>query len=97
MKMRNGRSEERPIVFRFQVSGTLEVSVTVETDGATFSAGRPVALFPIKWFFEYGWGFDVSRDGQRFLMTRQIEPAASKIQVVLNWFDELKARVPVPE
>jgi hypothetical protein len=28
-------------------------------------------------------------------MTRQNEPAASKIQVVLNWTEELKTRVPV--
>jgi hypothetical protein len=45
--------------------------------------------------FEYGWAFDVSRDGQRFLMTRQNESVASEIEVVLNWFEELKARVPI--
>jgi eukaryotic-like serine/threonine-protein kinase len=39
----------------------------------------------------------LSRDGQRFLMTRQIEPTASQIQVVLNWHEELKARVSVPK
>ena len=73
------------------------MAASVETDSATFSAGRPEVLFPINWFFEYGWVFDVSRDGQRFLMTRQIEPPASKIQVVLNWNHELKQLVPVPK
>jgi serine/threonine protein kinase/Tol biopolymer transport system component len=88
------RADGRELLFEDQYHGRV-MSVSVETDGSTFSAGRPVALFPIKWFFEYGFGFDVSRDGQRFLMTRQIEPTASKIQVVLNWQEELKARVPV--
>ena len=87
------RADGRELFFGDQYQSRL-MSVSVETDGATFSAGRPVALFPINWFFEYGWPFDVSRDGQRFLMTRQNEPAASKIQVVLNWTEELKRRVP---
>jgi hypothetical protein len=47
------------------------------------------------WVFEYGYMFDVAPDGQRFLMTRRNEPAGSQIQVVLNWHEELKARVPV--
>ena len=44
--------------------------------------------------------FDISRDGQRFLglieaaQTQSGAPAAPQIQVVLNWFEELKARVP---
>ena len=44
--------------------------------------------------------FDVSRDGQHFLglidaaQTQSGAPAAEQIQIVLNWFEELKARVP---
>ena len=44
--------------------------------------------------------YDISRDGQRFLglidaaQTQAGAPAAPQIQVVLNWFEELKARVP---
>jgi hypothetical protein len=45
--------------------------------------------------------FDISRDGQHFLglidaatQTQSGAPAAQQIQVVLNWFEELKARVP---
>jgi Tol biopolymer transport system component len=88
------RADGRELFFGDELHGRF-MSVSVVADGPTFSAGRPVALFPITWFFEYGWAFDVSRDGQRFLMTRQNEPAASKIQVVLNWTEELKTRVPV--
>ena len=42
-----------------------------------------------------GAGYDVSPDGQRFLMLKekQREPA-KQIQVVLNWSEELKRRVP---
>ncbi len=44
--------------------------------------------------------FDVTRDGKRFLgliATRAGSGAASRteIHVVLNWFDELRARAPV--
>ena len=41
--------------------------------------------------------YDVAPDGQRFLMiqpTEQRAEAATQINVVLNWFEELKARVP---
>jgi hypothetical protein len=41
--------------------------------------------------------YDVSPDGQRFLMLKPIEQeqsAPTQINVVLNWFEELKRRVP---
>jgi Tol biopolymer transport system component len=39
--------------------------------------------------------YDVSRDGQRFLMVQASEQqAAPQLNVVLNWFDELKRRAP---
>jgi hypothetical protein len=38
-------------------------------------------------------GYDVSADGQRFLMVREDGPAyASRIVVVLNWAEEVKAK-----
>jgi hypothetical protein len=39
----------------------------------------------------------VSPDGQRFLMLKPVESAEvapTQINVVLNWFEELKRRVP---
>jgi hypothetical protein len=39
----------------------------------------------------------VSSDGQRFLMLKPVESAAAaptQINVVLNWFEELKQKVP---
>jgi hypothetical protein len=43
--------------------------------------------------------YDVSPDGQRFLMVKQRERPplfASQMILVQNWVDELKARVPAP-
>ena len=46
--------------------------------------------------------YDISRDGQRFLglidATQGTQSGASgapQIQIVLNWFDELKRKAPV--
>ena len=40
--------------------------------------------------------YDVGPDGQRFLMLKEDESAAStaQINIVLNWFEELKRLVP---
>ncbi len=43
-----------------------------------------------------GFTYDVSNDGQRFLMMKQPLDGSSQINIVLNWFEELKERVPVP-
>jgi len=62
----------------------------------TFSAGKPKMLFEGRYvptprsFPEY----DVSPDGQRFLMLKANEQASTQINVVLNWFEELKQKVP---
>ncbi|MBI4480546.1 MAG: PD40 domain-containing protein, partial [Acidobacteria bacterium] len=65
-----------------------------------FSAGKPHMLFegpylPPPATSNY---YDVSPDGQRFLMLKPVDSPASastQINVVLNWFEELKRRVPV--
>jgi hypothetical protein len=40
--------------------------------------------------------YDVSPDGQRFLMIKPSEQATSLTQIVVvqNWFEELKQKVP---
>ncbi len=39
--------------------------------------------------------YDISPDGQRFLMIKAVEGSQSgQINVVLNWFEELKRLVP---
>jgi hypothetical protein len=50
----------------------------------------------MKRFPVMGPAFDVSPDGQRFLMVKETDqaPSLTQINVVLNWFEELKRRVP---
>jgi protein kinase-like protein/WD40 repeat protein len=70
--------------------------------GSTFRAGNPTRLFegPYPLFANAsGRTYDVSPDGQRFLMIKEgAKPdgtsAPTSLMVVLNWFEELKARVP---
>ncbi len=43
--------------------------------------------------------YDISPDGQRFLMIKEAdeeEGQQAQINVVLNWFEELKRLVPTP-
>jgi Tol biopolymer transport system component len=82
----------------FYRSGNKMMAVDIATQ-ASFVAGKPRMLFeglyvpppvPIQ-------NYDVSPDGQRFLMlksTGSTEAAPTQINVVLNWFEELKRRVP---
>ena len=69
--------------------------------GSPFSVGNPQVLFARASFRPAGGGrqHDITPDGQRFLMlsTRSETDAGAspQINVVLNWFEELKARVPV--
>ena len=73
--------------------------------GATWSMGTPVQLFEGGSFLFGGAltfnarTYDVSRDGGRFLMIKNGDAPASSAQariiLVQNWFEELKAKVPV--
>jgi len=78
------------------------MAVPVETR-QSFKAGRPTVLFQraeMRFLggvdlndFTY---WDISPDGKRFLMLRAAEAEAPrKINIVLNWFEELKQRVPM--
>jgi len=62
----------------------------------TFSAGKPKMLFqgPYTPTPRSTSDYDVSPDGQRFLMLRAAEQVPGQINVVLNWFEELKQKVP---
>ena len=72
--------------------------VSVDTD-PVFTPGDP-ELFVQGSFYRGASDsrFDVSADGQRFLVIREIEQPDESVQirVVLNWTDELVARVPIP-
>jgi serine/threonine-protein kinase len=83
----------------FYRSGNKMMVVEIATQ-PSFAAGKPRMLFegpyappPVPLA-----NYDVSPDGQRFLMLKPVEQeqaAPTQINVVLNWFEELKQKAPV--
>ena len=83
-------------LFYLQGTGVL-LAVTVETD-PTFNPGNPALVFEGPYHRDgFAQGYDVSLDGQRFLMIKERTDAfdVSQIIVVQNWLEELKRLVPV--
>jgi len=81
----------------FYRNGNKMMVVEVSTQ-PNWSAGVPETIFEGP-FFAIGNGntsYDVAPDGQRFVMIKESEEQqkAAQINVVLNWFEELKRLVP---
>ncbi len=75
--------------------------------GPNVIPGRPQELFLVQGRFQVGPDsstapkYDVTPNGERFVFVQPnasslANPSQSQINVVLNWFEELKERVPVP-
>ena len=82
----------------FYRSGDKMMAVDIATQ-PSFAAGKPRVLFEGRYERSPASSpnYDVSPDGQRFLMLKPSEEEAAapmQINVVLNWFEELKRRVP---
>jgi len=82
----------------FYRSGRKMMAVDIATHPG-FVAGKPRVLFEGEYLLTplAFPNYDVSPDGQRFLMlkpTEQKATAPAQINVVLNWFEELKRLVP---
>ncbi len=81
----------------FYRNGNRIMAVQVDVKSG-FSASKPRMLFEGPYLPGGGFPFyDVSPDGQRFLMLKPLESQTSgptQIHVVLNWFEELKRLVP---
>ena len=84
----------------FYRSGDKTMVVSIQTQDQTLRAGRPRVLFEGRYVshsnppgYQY---YDISPDGQRFLMLKEGElgQQQGQINVVLNWFEELKRLVP---
>jgi eukaryotic-like serine/threonine-protein kinase len=89
---RNGRE-------LFYRSGNRMMSVAITAQPA-FSASRPAVLFEGQYepTLVTNANYDVSPDGQRFLMLKASaaqEASPTQINVVLNWFEDLRRRVPI--
>jgi len=87
----------------FYWSGDKLMAVDITTQ-PSFQAGTPRLLFEGK-YVRHGTSlaepnFDISADGRRFLMFKQTErqeETLTQIHVVLNWFEELRRRVPAAQ
>jgi serine/threonine-protein kinase len=86
-------------LFYFGSDSTL-LRVPVEASGATLNAGTPMKLFEGRYYTGVGIGraYDVSPDGQRFLMIKatgaDATAAPPQLIVVQHWTEELKRLVP---
>jgi serine/threonine-protein kinase len=89
-------------LFYYQTDNARLVAVRVQTQPA-FSYGEP-AVVPVERVFQPEGGlraYDVMPDGKLLVLVPSVQPGApetrrtQQIQVVLNWFRELKERVPV--
>ena len=82
----------------FYRNGDKLMAVDIATQPG-FAAGTPRMLFQGRYErapFPIA-NYDVSPDGQRLLMVKpseQAQAAPTQINVVLNWFEELKQKVP---
>jgi serine/threonine protein kinase/Tol biopolymer transport system component len=89
----------------FYRSGDCAMAVGVET-APSFRLGKPEILFRSNYYY---WGvgsmiqpvWDIRPDGKGFMMIKEVDSTATsaevtpKINVVVNWLEELKQRVPV--
>ena len=83
----NGRE-----LFYCQGDQVLAVSVTTKP---AFNASKPKVLFEVSRGLRRYADYDVTPDGQHFVMVKSEKEAnPTQINVVLNWFEELKRRVP---
>ena len=72
--------------------------VEVVARGAELSLSAPRVLFEGRYSYSNNVtiaNYDVSADGQRFVMIED-EERPRGLTVVLNWFEELKRAAPVP-
>ena len=83
----------------FYRNGDRMMAVAIETE-PELSVGTPRLLFegrflPVLSGDDPGGSYDISPDGQRFLMIkREQDLVPTEIIVILNWFEELKRLVP---
>ena len=96
------RHDGRELYYLENASGDgplkVRVMAVAVTTTPTFSAGVPRQLFEGRYRVNGAFrSWDITPDGQRFLVVQEIpQPTArvSELELVLNWSEELKARVP---
>jgi eukaryotic-like serine/threonine-protein kinase len=93
-------SRDRRELYYLDATNTL-MAVPVQPSGTTFAWGEPVELFKASYALFDGSerSYDVSPDGQRFLMIKEHvadgqDAVPPPLVVALNWHEELKRLVP---
>ncbi len=67
------------------------MAAEVSGQGATLEVGAVRSLFEVRPYFEIGSVYDLTSDGQRFLINTTVEQKASgPITLVINWTADLK-------
>jgi len=85
-------SRDGTVIYYASSKGIMGVPFTEDLDSSAFTLGSPTLILKMTGVQE----FDVSRDKEMFVINRfPIETFATKINVVTNWFEELKENVPV--
>ena len=77
------------------------MAVPIEAAGSALTLRKEITLFEgdyrkAPFSFQELVYYDVTRDGKQFVMLKPVQrdDDPSTLHVVLNWFEELKARVP---
>ncbi len=89
--------DDRVLFYR---SGEAAMAVAVQTKPIFKKLGVPTVLFRGKFPGRRGVDstdiayWDISPKGKRFLMLKDVAESLRKINVVMNWFEELKRQVP---
>ena len=79
----------------FYRNGNKMMVVDVSRRDGDLMLGQPRVLFEQRYAFGAATiaGYDVSSDGQRFVMVKD-DSSSGRLNIVINWFEELKRLVP---
>ena len=77
----------------FYLSGNAVIAATIEIEPA-FRATNLKELFEGRYRTTIYHSYDVARDGRFLMIQDPREPTALGINIVLNWFEELRRLVP---
>ena len=87
--MARWRRDGREIFYLDLAFGAIRAA-DVRAAGSTLEVGADRSLFPIRGAIG-NWPYDVSADGQRFLVnSRNVESTSTPLNVVVNWTALLK-------
>ena len=77
----------------FYREGSKMMAVSVKTE-PTLYLGTPEVKFEGQYYYHNGWipYYDIHPEGDKFLMVKRDELSLNQINIVMNWFEELKEK-----